>query len=251
MKTKLEGKVVLVTGAGQGIGRGIAHAFADEGARIVVSDINKENADHVVEELKSREVEAVAKECDVSSADAVHDMFVFAQETFGGVDVVVNNAGIFPFVSVEEMTEEDWEKVMNVNLKSIYLTSKEALKALPEGGRIVTVSSVASLLGFEGLAHYCASKSGMNGFVRALALETAKKQITVNAVAPGAIDTPGAQAAGGTPEEGADDPILTAIPLARRGKPEDIASVAVFLASEQASYITGQIIPVDGGWTLR
>lgn len=239
-------RTAIVTGAGVGIGKGIASALADEGYNVVVADIDEENGRKVAEELSGRGVQSLSVKCDVSSAADVERLFSQTAETFGKVDVLVNNAGIYPFVPFEKMEESDWDKVMNVNLKSVFLCSKEALKTMPEGGRIIDISSVASLMGFSGLTHYCATKGGVNGMVRALALEMAPKNITVNAVAPGAIQTPGAQMV-----EEIEKQTISMIPLARMGQPEDIANAVVFLASEKSSYITGQVIVVDGGWTAR
>jgi 3-oxoacyl-[acyl-carrier protein] reductase len=240
-------KTVIVTGAGRGIGEGIAKIFSEKGCRVVVSDRDGENAKRVADEIIASGGEAVSVICDVSNREAVSRLFSEAQRAFESVDIVVNNAGIFPFVSLSDMTEEDWDTVIDINLKSVFFCSQEAAKVLPEGGRIITVSSIASLVGFAGLAHYCASKSGVNGFIRALALELAGKKITVNAVAPGAINTPGTAS---TDPEQMKQTIAT-IPLSRMGEPEDIAYATAFLASEEASYITGQVIVVDGGWTLR
>ena len=241
------GKTAIVTGAGKGIGKGSAIALAKDGYTIVAADLNKSDADVVAKELQGMGVEAVAVECDVSNAASVEALFKQTVEKFGKLDALVNNAGIYPFVPFDKMTEADWDKVMSVNLKSVFLCSHEAAKVLPPGGRIVSVSSVASLIGFEGLTHYCASKGGINGFTRALALELAPKKITVNAVAPGAINTPGAS--GGGDEQ--TKQTIAMIPLARMGEPADIAATVAFLVSEKSDYITGQIIVVDGGWTLR
>lgn len=248
METGLKDKVAIVTGAGQGIGKGIALALAAEGCSVVVSDMNAEPCAETAREIEALGVKALAIRSDVSSKQDVADLFAKTQEHFGRLDVLVNNAGIYPFVSFAEMKEEDWDKVIDVNLKGVFLCSQEAAKMIPEGGRIVNISSIASFVGFEGLTHYCASKSGINGFTRALALELAKQQITVNAVAPGAIATPGAS---GAMNEEAMKQTLSMIPAARQGTPEDIANAVVFLASAASSYITGQVIVVDGGWTLR
>ena len=160
--------------------------------------------------------------------------------------MLVNNAGIYPFKPFQDMQLDDWDKVMNVNLRSVFLTSQAASKVMSEGGRIINISSIASVIGFQGLVHYCASKSGVNGFTRALALELAPKNITVNAVLPGAIETPGAQ----MPEDTKQQTIAN-IPLQRIGNPDDIANMVSFLASDKSSYITGQTFIVDGGWTLK
>jgi len=248
METGLKAKVAIVTGAGQGIGRGIALALAKEGCTVVVSDMHADSARLVVGEVEKMGATAFAITADVSQSTDVTRLFSETMERFGRCDVLVNNAGIFPFIAFDAMDETAWQKVIDVNLKSVFLCTKEASKVLPSGGRIVTVSSIASIVGFEGLAHYCASKGGVNGFTRALALELAKKGITVNAVAPGAIATPGA---GGAMSDEAMKGLLAGIPAGRQGTPEDIASAVVFLTSEGASYITGQVLVVDGGWTLR
>lgn len=246
-------KTAIVTGAGLGIGRGIALALAKEGYNVVVSDINEENCQKVAEEVTEFGAKSLAVKCDVSNSTDVSEIFNQAVREFGQVDVLVNNAGIYPFIPFEKMEESDWDKVMDVNLKGVFFCCKEAFKMMPEGGRIVNISSIAGFVGFEGLVHYCASKGGVNGMIRALALEMAPKKITVNAVAPGAIDTPGASQPDQprTAAEETKKQTIAAIPLARMGMPEDIADAVVFLASDRASYITGQVIIVDGGWTLR
>ena len=245
----LKDKIAIVTGAGRGIGRGTALALADAGANVVVSDINLEDCEKVVEEISKKGGQALAVKCDVSSKVEVDEMITKTTEKFGQLDILVNNAGIFPFKAFEEMTEEDWDKVLDVNLKSIFLCSQAAAKIMEEGGKIVNISSIAAFVGFEGLVHYCASKGGINAMIRALALELAKKKINVNAIAPGSIDTPGASQS--SQDEEMKKQTLANIPLGRIGKPEDIANAVVFLASDKANYITGQTIIVDGGWTLR
>lgn len=244
----LDNKTAVVTGAGRGIGRGIAIALAKEKCNVVVSDLNLKSCQNVVAELKKIGVKALAVKCDVSKKASVADLFKKASKSFGKIDILVNNAGIFPFIPFEKMKEADWDKVVDVNLKSVFLCSQQVVKVMPMGGRIVNISSIASFIGFEGLVHYCASKSGINGLTRALALELAQKKITVNAVAPGAIETPGSS---DTSTKEIIKQTISMIPLARMGQPEDIANTVVFLASEKASYITGQVIVIDGGWTLR
>ncbi len=242
----LKNKIAIVTGARQGIGKGIVLALAEEGCNVVVSDIVLEDCEKVVEEIKKTGVEGLAVKCDVSKKDDVDNLVKKTIEKFGKLDILVNNAGIFPFVSFMEMKESDWDKVLNVNLKSVFLCSQAAVKEMKSGGKIVNISSIAAFIGFEGLTHYCASKGGINAMIRSLALELASKKINVNIVAPGAIDTPGAASS----KEQAKQTIVS-IPWARMGTPEDIANAVVFLASEKADYITGQTIIVDGGWTLR
>ncbi len=241
-------KVVIVTGAGKGIGRGIAHIFAKNGYKVIVSDINLEECLNVVKEIEDLGNEALAVKCDVSLKSEVENLFKETVVKFGRLDVLVNNAGIFPFVPFEQMTEENWDKVIDVNLKSIFLCSQEAVKNMKEGGKIVNISSIAASVGFSGLVHYCASKGGLNGMIRALALELAEKKININNVAPGAIETPGAT---GALDEEAKKQSIAGIPIGRLGRPEDIANAVLFLASDRADYITGQTLIVDGGFILK
>jgi NAD(P)-dependent dehydrogenase (short-subunit alcohol dehydrogenase family) len=240
---RLNNKVAIVTGSTLGIGKGIAEKLINEGAKVVFSDINGD--DSLVTEFGGN---AIFVKCDVSKMEEVENLINQAVTHFGQLDILVNNAGIYPFVPFAKMTEADWDRVMSVNLKSVFLCSQAAAKVMPEGARIINISSIASFVGFSGLVHYCASKGGVSGMIRALALELADRKITVNAVAPGAIETPGANQ--GSTDESKKQTIAM-IPLSRMGQPEDIAGAVAFLASDQASYITGQTIIVDGGWTLR
>ncbi len=244
----LKNKVAIVTGAKQGIGFGIAKVLASRGAKVVVSDIDASECDLAVNKLKELGYESMGIACDVSKKSEVENLIKKTAEDFGSLDILVNNAGIFPFVPFKDMKESDWDKVMNVNLKSIYYTISESLKVMRDGSKIVNVSSIASVVGFEGLTHYCASKGAINAFIRALALEIAPRKININNVAPGAIDTPGAT---GAVDEKTKKAYTEAIPWKRYGLPEDIAYTVAFLASEGADYITGQTIVVDGGWTLK
>lgn len=241
-------KVAVITGAAKGIGKGIALALAREGCNIVVVDMKSEECEAVVGEMKALGVNAIGVAADISQATAVENVFKQAGEHFGRVDILVNNAGIYPFKPFQDLTEADWDKVMAVNLKGVFLACQAAAKLMADNSRIINISSVASLLGFEGLTHYCASKGGLNGLTRALALELAPRKITVNAVAPGAIMTPGASQ--GMTDQ-AKEQTIAVIPLKRMGEADDIAQAVAFLASDKASYITGQVLVVDGGWTLR
>lgn len=242
----LKGKSAIVTGAGQGIGEGIALVLAKEGAEVIVADLNLENANKVAAEINADGGKAIAIECDVSQKTAVDAMIEKTISEFGKLDILVNNAGIYPYKAFLEMTEEDWDKVITINLKSNFLCTQAAALKMQEGSKIVSISSIAAFVGFENLAHYCATKGGIVSSIRAIALELAKKKINVNAVAPGAIETPGA----GMTEE-AKNQTLPIIPAGRMGQPEDIANAVAFLASDKADYITGQTLIVDGGWTLR
>ena len=249
----MKNKVAIVTGAKQGIGFGIALALAKEGCNVVVSDLEQGGCEEAAKKVGELGVKTLAVACDVSKKDAVDNLISETVKKFGQLDILVNNAGIFPFVPFADMKESDWDKVLDVNLKSMFLCSQAAVKEMKAGGKIVNISSIASFVGFEGLVHYCASKGGVNGMIRALALELAPKKINVNAVAPGAIDTPGASQPD-QPRTAAEETrkqTIAAIPWNRMGVPYDIAQAVVFLASDKADYITGQILVVDGGWTLR
>jgi 3-oxoacyl-[acyl-carrier protein] reductase len=241
-----QNKVAIVTGARQGIGFGIAQDLARAGYNIVISDLSQSDCDNAAVQIEIEGIKVIGIACDVSNKDQVENLINTTIEKLGRLDVLVNNAGIYPYKSFQDMEEKDWDQVMDINLKGVFLTSQTAIRVLPDGGRIINISSIASIIVFQGLSHYCASKSAVNGFTRALALELAAQNITVNAVLPGAIATPGAQ----MPEDTKQQTIAN-IPLHRIGNPEDIANMVTFLASDKSSYITGQTFVVDGGWTLK
>ncbi|MFA5154834.1 MAG: SDR family NAD(P)-dependent oxidoreductase [Patescibacteria group bacterium] len=244
----LTNKVAIITGAKQGIGLGIAKVLAQAGCRVVLADLDLAGSEAALSEIKQSGGEGLAVKCDVTQPAEVDQMIAAAVQKFGHLDILVNNAGIFPFVPFDQMTVDDWNEVMDVNLKSIFLCTKAAVKVMAAGAKIINISSIAALVGFNGLTHYCASKGGVNSFTRALALELAPKNINVNAIAPGAIDTPGAT---GAVDEKTKQQMTANIPARRYGLPEDIGQAVAFLASDNASYITGQTLVVDGGWTIQ
>ena len=246
----LQDKVAIITGSAQGIGLGIAKYFLDQKAKVVISDLDQKKCDQVAKELSSKYPleNNFSLAADVSKRPAVKKLVEKTKSHFGQLDIFVNNAGIYPAKPLMEMTDADWDKVLAINLKGSFYCIQESAKVMGDGGRIIIISSIASIIGFAGLTHYCASKSGVNGLVRASALELAGQGITVNAVAPGAIQTPGAS--GGMDDKSAKQ-LISSLPIKRWGQPEDIAHAAAFLAAPQASYVTGQVIVVDGGWTIQ
>lgn len=246
----LKGKVVVVTGAAKGIGKGIALAMAEAGADVVVSDLALSDCEAVAKEIKGKGRRALAVKADVSKKADVENLVESAAKKLGRVDVMVNNAGIFPFKPFAEMDEAFLDKVLAVNLKGVLFGCQAAGKQMAKqgkGGRIINISSIASLVGYAGLVHYCASKGGVTAATRAMALELAPHKITVNAIAPGAVQTPGI----GAVDEKMLKQIVQTIPIGRIGEPEDIAAAAVFLASDEAGYVTGAVLVSDGGTTVQ
>jgi len=243
---RLEQRIAIVTGAGQGIGRAIALGFAREGARVVIADVNEESASTVKNEVEAGGERALVIRTDVSNEISVQVMAKKSLEEFGRVDILVNNAGIFPTSSVEEMSEEDWDRVIGTNLVGAFLCSRAVVpKFLEQGsGRIISLTSGRAFQGAKNGAHYAASKAGIIGFSKSLALELAPHGITVNVICPGITDT--AQPRGHQTE---DQMYAQAqrIPLGRIGQPEDLVGPAVFLASDAAAFVTGQTILVNGG----
>jgi NAD(P)-dependent dehydrogenase (short-subunit alcohol dehydrogenase family) len=245
----LNDKVAIVTGSARGIGKGVAHMLAKNAAMIVVSDLDQEACEKVAAEISStHSIKAIGIRCDMSKLSDVNDLVKKTMDKFGRIDILVNNAGIFPYKDSLEITEEDWDRLMDINLKGLFFLSQNSAKVMVPGSRIINISSIASVQAFSGLAHYCSSKGGVNGLTRGMALDLAPKGINVNAVLPGAIDTPGAS---GAMDVESKSKTAQMIPLKRWGTPEDIAGAVVYLASELSSYVTGQTIIVDGGWTIQ
>lgn len=245
---KLERKNAIVTGSGRGIGRAIALAFTREGARVAVTDINLESCNKVANEIRDLGGKAIAVECDVSSRAAVEAMAKRAVAEFGRIDILVNNAGIVGFKPFLELTEAEWDKMINVNLKGQFLCAQVAARDMVRNrwGRIINISSISSggcQIAFPMIAHYTASKAGVLGLTKALALELAPYGINVNAISPGAVNTEIAQ----TSEE-QKKATLARIPKGRIAEPEEIANLAVFLAAPESDYITGADVVIDGGW---
>ena len=243
------GKVAIVTGSGRGIGKAIAMKLAENGATLVINDVgDSAPAEQTVAEIKNLNRQAMAIMADVSSSADVAKMMETAIAAYGKVDILVNNAGITRDQLTMKMTDEEWDKVLAIDLKSVFLCTRAVLRPMlkQRSGRIISMSSVVGIIGNAGQANYAAAKAGIIGFTKTIAKEVASRGITVNAVAPGFIDTPMTQV---LPEE-RKQALMNNIPLGYLGTPRDIAETVAFLASEEARYITGQVISVDGGISL-
>lgn len=248
---ELKEKVALVTGARRGMGRADALALASQGAKVVVTDIDVQECQKVVEEIVSQGGKAFAFQMDVSNKAEIDRGFDEAISKFGRLDILVNNAGIYIPKPAFELTEEEWDRMLAINLKGQFLCAQRAAKEMAKNkwGRIINIASIASGqtgIGIAGGVHYTASKGGIIAMTETLALEWASLGINVNVIAPGAIDTPMVSAAQ-IPQE-AMAAMLARIPLKRMGRPEEVAAMIAFLASEESSYITGATFYVDGGW---
>jgi 2-deoxy-D-gluconate 3-dehydrogenase len=252
----LKDKTAIVTGGAVGIGFGVSMRLAEAGANVVVADIHKENAELAVKELKRRGNFAMAVEADVSNEEHVSAMVKATADQFGSVDILVNNAGIYPNIPVMKMSLADFDKVISVNLKGVFLCTKYVAEKMIEqgrGGKIINITSIDALHpSMVGLAHYDASKHGVWGFTKNSALELAPHKIWVNALAPGGISTPGTGAGKPvSPDMAANiKKFSEKIPMGRMGESDEIGRVALFLASDLSSYMTGSQVVVDGGFLL-
>ncbi len=245
----LKDKVALVTGASRGIGREIAQTLAAYGASVIVNyNGSKDRADEVVEMISAAGGKAIAVKADVAKAEEIARLFEEAQAAFGRIDILVNNAGITRDNLILKMSEEEYDTVLDTNLKGAFLCMKHAAKIMlrQKNGRIINISSISGIAGNAGQANYCAAKAGLIGLTKSLAKELGSRGITVNAVAPGFIETEMTEKLSEQVKEG----MLAQIPLKRAGTVKDIAEAVAFLASERAAYITGQTLSVNGGMAM-
>ncbi len=247
----LKNKVAIITGARRGMGRTHALTLARAGAKVVVSDISLEDCQKVVEEIEKEGGQSLAVQCDVSKKKEVDEMVKKTIKKWDKIDILVNNAGICQFKPFLELTEEDWDKTININLKGYFLCAQAAAKemAKQKRGVIINIGSIAMGqvgVGFATLAHYSASKGGIAAMTETLAIELASYNIRVNAVAPGMIDTPMVASLKQDPKT--MEATLMRVPLRRAGKPEEVSNLVLFLASDESSYMTGSTVVIDGGW---
>jgi len=244
-------KVAIITGARRGMGRSHALTLSKADAKVVISDISLEDCQKVADEIKNAKGEAMAVKCDVTKKKEVDEMVKKTIEKWGRVDILVNNAGICQFKPFLELTEEEWDRTLDINLKGYFLCAQACAKEMVKrkSGVIINIASIAMGqvgVGFPALVHYCASKGGIVAMTETLALELAPFNIRVNAISPGSIETPMIEASKADPK--AMEATLARIPLHRIGKPEEVSNLVLFLASDASSYMTGSTVVIDGGW---
>jgi len=247
-ETALEGKVSLITGGARGIGKEIAMLFARNGSNIAICDVNLEEAEKTAQEIRDLGRESLAFKADVTDLSQVQDMVDKILDKFNKIDILINNAGITKDNLLLRMSEDEWDKVIAVNLKGTFVCTKLVSKVMLKQrfGKMVNLASIIGIMGNAGQANYAASKAGIIGLTKSVAKELASRNICVNAIAPGFIKT---DMTSKLPEE-VQKKMLSAIPLARLGEAKDVADLALFLSSESSSYITGQVIQVDGGMVM-
>ncbi len=245
---EVQGKTAIVMGGGSGIGRATALALASHGAAVAVGDLEAERVEGVVQEIQETGQQALGSVVDVTQRKQVKEMVRLTLEAFERIDILVNSAGIFPQATVQDMSEEEWDQVIAVNLKGTFLPCKAVLDHMIENqrGRIINISAGHAMRGFPRGAHYCASKAAVNALTKTLALELAPYGIVVNAVAPGPVDSPLLRGGRLYTEEEKQN-IGSQLPLGRMGTPEEIASMVLFLASDDCRWFTGQIVYQNGG----
>jgi NAD(P)-dependent dehydrogenase (short-subunit alcohol dehydrogenase family) len=248
---RLENKVAIITGAGSGIGQTIALIFSKEGAKVVVADLFEEGGLETVNQIKEKGGKAIFVKTDVSDPKDIDKMVEKCLDEFSKVDVLVNNAGIYKSLPLTETSEEDWDKILKINLKGVFLGSKRVIpEMINQGkGKIVNTASIAGLVGFEESSAYCASKGGVISLTREMALEYASKKININCIAPGVIKTSMTKEMLNNPE--IKENLSKSTPYSRLGEPEDIAYAALYLASDESDFVNGETLVVDGGWTIK
>ena len=248
MGNDLREKVAIVTGGARGIGRAIALELAGRGCNVVVSDIDLEGAESTASEIRKMDVESLAVQSDISKSEDVESMTKKVIDQFSRIDILINNAGITRDNLLMRLEEKDWDLVLEINLKGAFLCTKQVIRMMMKqrSGKIVNMASVIGVMGNAGQANYAASKAGLIGFTKSVAKEVASRNIQVNAIAPGFIET---EMTAKLSQEVLDSYIAN-IPLRRSGKPEEVAKLAAFLSSSESDYITGQVIHVDGGLVM-
>lgn len=247
--SKLAGKTAIITGASRGIGAEIARKFSEAGAKVVVNySGSQEKAEAVVTEIQEKGGEAIAVKANVSDSDAVKSMIDETMKAFGSIDILVNNAGITRDNLMMRMKDDEWDDVINTNLKGVFICTKGVTRQMMKqrAGRIINIASIVGVMGNAGQANYVAAKAGVIGLTKTTARELASRNITANAVAPGFITTDMTDALGDDIQKA----MLSQIPLGRFGKPEEVAKAALFLASDDSSYMTGQTLHLDGGMVM-